>query len=103
MAEKIVVSDELRAALEPFRAKGVEGRHFMLLGYEGKNVLKIVASGARFADDAVKLFPEAECRYAYLRTEHKVEQANTTKYAFIDWTPDSIAPMRKALLSTHNG
>lgn len=27
--------------------------------------------------------------------------ANTVKFAYIDWTPQSIRPMRKALLSTH--
>jgi len=101
MAEKIVVPDSVRDALVAFRSKSLSGRHYIVLGYEGKNVIKIEAQGEGFANDALALFPDGECRYAYLRMEHIIEKNTTTKFVLLDYTPDAIPPMRKALLSTH--
>ena len=36
-----------------------------------------------------------------LRSDYKVEMATTQKFSFIDWTPDTLKPMRRALVSTH--
>ncbi len=34
---------------------------------------------------------------------HQIDNSVTTKFAYIDWTPDTLGPMRKALLTTHKG
>ena len=69
------MSPEVRTALDAFRAKDVEGRAYLVLSYEGKNVLKVQAQGVGFIDEAVAHLPDGECRYVYLRTEHQVEAA----------------------------
>jgi len=51
--------------------------------------------------EAMKYFPEDDCRYALLRVNHKVEVANTIKFVFVDWTPNGLKPMRKAQVGTH--
>jgi len=48
-------------------------------------------------------FPKNKCRYALFKSSHKVELANTVKFAFVDWTPTTISPLRKGLLSIHKG
>jgi len=102
MSEKLNIPADVQAALVSFRSKALDGgRHYLVLGYEGKNTLHIEAQGEGFADDAKKFFADGECRYAYLRTDHKVELTNTTRFALADWTPDSVPPMRRALVSQH--
>ena len=103
MSEKIVVSEEVASALKHLRSQA-GGRHFLVLSYAAgsKNQLAVVASGEGFVDEAKEHMQAGnEASYAYIRTDHRVELANTTKYAFLDYTPDGIAPMRKALLSQH--
>jgi hypothetical protein len=74
---------------------------WLVLGYEDKNTLKVIAQGEGDASSVTPYFEANECRFALVRCAYKVELANTVKMAYICWSPDSIPPMRKALLSIH--
>jgi len=76
-----------------------------VIGYSDKNTLTVIGQGeAGGGLDAVKehLLDERES-FALIRYSHKVDRSTTVMFAYVDWTPDELAPMRKALLSTHKG
>lgn len=102
--EKVSVPDEVNAAIASLRASK-SASAYVVVGYKNKNTLEVVAQGEGGLDDArdAGLFPEGKCRYALFKKQHQVELATTVKFAFVDWTPTSIRPLRKGLLSAHKG
>lgn len=107
MAEKISLSPSLVDDLNQFRSgksgEGADG-NWLVFGYEGRNHIISIATGSGGLNEEFRsnLFAvQNDTRYALYRRDWKVEMANTVKYILIDYTPDSIPPMRKALLSTH--
>jgi len=76
---------------------------WLVIGYSNQNTLAVVAEGKGGLSEAAEHCPPNECRYIMLRKAHQVELATTIKFAFIDYTPDAMSPMRKALLTTHKG
>jgi len=100
---KLPKDGSVQQAIKSFQ-KGENGANsFIVFGYEGKNTLKVVKCDEGGVAETKQYFPTAECRYALIRKEWKVEMANTVKFAFISWTPRGIKPMRKAMLSIHRG
>ncbi len=63
----------------------------------------MIAEGAGGLDEAKEYCPPNKERYIYVRRGHQVDLSYTAKFAYIDWTPDTLSPMRKALLTTHKG
>jgi drebrin-like protein len=104
MADKVsFVDDSVQQALTEFRGtdRNDKGERFIVIGYEGKNKLKVIATGEGGLEEAKEYLPADECRYILVRKVHMVEISTTTKFGYIDWTPQGIRPMRRALLSTH--
>jgi len=88
-------------ALKSFRQG--EGDLFLVFGYAEKSVLNVVAEGKGSLEEAKAHLPNNECRYILIKKDVKVEMAKTVKFALVDWTPDGIPPLKRALLSTHKG
>ena len=78
--------------------KGVEGTHFLVLGYCDRTTLCVVASGPGGLDAARPHLPVDTERYIYLRKDHQVEMARTVKFAFVSWFPSKLKFLRKTLL-----
>eukprot|EP00469_Lotharella_globosa_P009589 CAMPEP_0167775596 /NCGR_PEP_ID=MMETSP0111_2-20121227/2651_1 /TAXON_ID=91324 /ORGANISM="Lotharella globosa, Strain CCCM811" /LENGTH=518 /DNA_ID=CAMNT_0007665537 /DNA_START=30 /DNA_END=1586 /DNA_ORIENTATION=+ len=102
--EKIVCPEEVKAAIAKLRSSP-ENQWYLVVGYSNANTLTVVAEGKGGLAEAkaAELFPEDKCRFCLLRAAHKVEMANTIKFAFIDWTPTKVKPLRRGLLTTHKG
>lgn len=45
--------------------------------------------------------PDNEQRYVVLRKDHQIDKVNAVKFVYIDWTPNGVAPSRRAMLATH--
>jgi hypothetical protein len=109
MAERLIISPNVSDEVKSFRqAKAGDGcdGNWIVFGYEGRNTIVVVGRGSGgLSDEFRSLFfaTNTDARYALYRRDWKVELANTVKFILLDYTPDSIAPMRKALLSTHKG
>lgn len=99
--DKVVCDESVQAALKAFRNESDE--RFIVLGYSQPNTLVVIAEGPGGLQAAGEHLVDDDARYVLLRKVHQVEVASTIKFAFVDWTPDSVKPLRKALLSTHKG
>eukprot|EP00299_Pterocystis_sp_00344_P008071 c2908_g1_i1.p1 GENE.c2908_g1_i1~~c2908_g1_i1.p1 ORF type:complete len:513 (-),score=157.96 c2908_g1_i1:117-1607(-) len=76
---------------------------FVVVGYEGKSALKVLASGeGGFADVCAALLDNDFC-YGFYKTTLQIDQSVTVKFVFIHWAPHPTPPFRKALLGTHVG
>jgi len=103
-AKDAVNIDAVKAQVTAFKSsKDKEGENYIVLGYSDKTTLAVIAEGQGFVDAAKAHLSADEARYVLLRKDFKVEMAKTVKFAFIDWTPSTIAPLKRALLSTHKG
>jgi hypothetical protein len=103
MSEKLkfVNDGSVEKALKSFRA--AEGDSFLVLGYADKSSLSVVAEGKGSLEEAKSSLPNNECRYVLIKKDLKVEMAKTVKFALVDWTPQGIPPLKRALLTTHKG
>lgn len=100
--ETVKVSHEVTEAVTLWKSRANSGPAFwMAIGYEGKNALKILGQGEGDITDAIALASPDKVSYLMCRLEYKVELATTVKFAFVDHTPDTLKPMRRALVSTH--
>jgi len=91
----------VQKALTATRAADMSPESFCVIGYSTATTLCVIAQGKGGLNEVLQYLSDDECRYILLRKDHKVEMANTVKFAFIDWTPNTMKPMRKALVSTH--
>eukprot|EP00808_Paulinella_micropora_P018024 g47159.t1 len=100
--DKVVGLEEVSAELKQFQKTDHNG--WITFGYKEGTKNEVIKTNQGTDFESLKaLFVDNDCVYAYLRYEHKVEISTTVKFAFVDWTPNSLPPMRKALLSTHKG
>lgn len=76
---------------------------WVVFGYGNQNTLTLIAEGKGGLNEAAEHCPADKCRYILLRKAHKVELSWTVKFAYVDWTPDTLNPMRKSLLTVHKG
>ena len=67
----------------------------------GPDTLNVVATGSGQLADAVAHFAVGECRYTLIRTTHIIDRSETVKFIYVEWTCETIAPQRKAVLTTH--
>mmetsp|Transcript_19442 Transcript_19442/g.31673 ORF Transcript_19442/g.31673 Transcript_19442/m.31673 type:complete len:548 (-) Transcript_19442:314-1957(-) len=104
--DKVICPKEVTTAITNLR-KSLVSTCYVVVGYSNKNTLTVVAEGEGTLETAKnegpQNFPKNKCRYAIFKSSHKVELANTVKFAFVDWTPTTISPLRKGLLSIHKG
>lgn len=105
--ETLVFTDDgsIEAAMVRCRDTDNGPLRFLVLGYEGENVIKLVGEGEGGLKECFDqgYLPLKECRYVLVRQDHKVEMASTVKFGYIDWAPDGVKPSRRAILSTHKG
>jgi len=92
----------VEAALKAIRGEGKDG-DWLVIGYADKSTLCVVASGSGGLGESKQHLVDGEGRYVLFRKDVKVEMAKTVKFVLIDWTPDTVSPLRRALLSTHKG
>lgn len=72
--------------------------------YTSRNQLDLLASGTEGTlESAASAFPETEAAFALIRYPLQVDRSSNVRFAFIDWTPDLMQPMKKALVSVHKG
>jgi len=100
---KVEIEPAVQTALKSLRSSDKSGSCWVVLGYSSPNMLTVLAEGEGGLAEASASFPDDECRYVLLRKEHKVEISKTVKFAFVDWTPVGMKPIRKAAISTHKG
>jgi hypothetical protein len=98
----------VQEALQRIRARVDSKEHednamWLVLGYSDVNTLSVVAEGRGGLDEAKEHCDGKNERYILTRQGHQVELSYTVKFAYISWTPDTLSPMRKALLTTHKG
>jgi hypothetical protein len=101
--DKVETDAGVQTALKALRSAEKTGSAFVVLGYSNPNTLTVLAEGEGGLNEASASFPDDDCRYVLLKKEHKVEISKTVKFAFVDWTPVGMKPMRKATISTHKG
>lgn len=75
----------------------------MICTYTNKNTVDVAVEGPGFLNAALEKLDKDNIAYILLRKDWKVEMANTVKTVFVDYTPDTLPPTRKALVSTHKG
>jgi hypothetical protein len=102
-ADKVESDSTVQPALKALRSEAKAGNGWVALGYSNPTTLTVVGEGEGGLAEASASFPDDDCRYVLLKKEHKVELAKTVKFAFVDWTPTTMKPLRKAAISTHKG
>lgn len=103
-AERVELPEQVLASIKAFRGAERDDRteRYIVLGYQDdKRTLTVVSQGDGGWAEAQPHLGSADANYVLLRKIHQVELAVTTKFVYIDWTPEAIKPTRKALLSTH--
>jgi len=76
---------------------------WVVIGYSNPTTLTVLAEGDGGLAEASPSFSNNEACYCLLRKDLKVEMAKTVKFVFLDWTPNGMKPLRKALISTYKG
>ena len=97
------VGDDVKAALADVH-QDASPTEWVVISYKSKDELHVLGSGTegRLAA-ASALFQNDEAAFALIRYAHVVDKSKTSRFAFIDWTPESMKPTKKALVSTHKG
>jgi len=93
----------VQKALASARSEAKGPLCWVVIGYSNPTTLAVIAEGEGGLTEASANFPNDEACYCLLRKDLKVEMAKTVKFAFVDWTPLGMKPLRKALISTHKG
>eukprot|EP01111_Echinosteliopsis_oligospora_P003829 TRINITY_DN1600_c0_g1_i1.p1 TRINITY_DN1600_c0_g1~~TRINITY_DN1600_c0_g1_i1.p1 ORF type:complete len:506 (+),score=171.78 TRINITY_DN1600_c0_g1_i1:77-1594(+) len=96
------VTFENREAIQELRAGGV---NWILYSYENSNSNNVVLVGkgnggvdelsANLSDDIVG--------YGLVRLIERIDESDTVKFAFINWTGDNVPRMLRARIGTHSG
>jgi len=97
---KLPEDGSVQKALAAMRSDESGPNAFVVLGYSDNITLTVVAEGKGGLEEVQAHFID-DVRYVVLRKDVKVELAKTVKFLFIDWTPATLKPMRKAAVGTH--
>ncbi|EGG20696.1 putative actin binding protein [Cavenderia fasciculata] len=104
--DAVALGDEpaIRAALKEFRADN-SGINWVLFGYEGgnSNTIVLLGSGSGGPTELISHLDDSTVGYGLVRVVEKIDNSNTVKFAFIQWTGDNIPRMLRARLGTHSG
>lgn len=104
-SNRIVIPADVSAAIKAFQgdARADREHRFIVIGFIDKITLKVAGSGPGGLAEASAFLGDDDASYILVRKSHQVEIALTVKIAFIEWLPELIKPMRKAMLSTFKG
>lgn len=101
--EKVLTDEGFEGQVRAFRNDD-RGDSFLVFGYGASpNIIRLIAEGGGGLEQAKQHFQPDDSFYALIRKSHAVDLARTTKFAFVDWTSETINPVRKAILATHKG
>jgi len=94
----------IREALKEFRSDSSD-INWVLFGYEGgnSNTIVLLGKGTNGTNELVDNLTDEIVAYGLVRIVEKIDNSNTVKFAFINWTGDNIPRMLRARLSTHSG
>jgi len=79
--------------------------NWVLYGYQGDNTNSIVllSHGTGGVEELTEHLLDDVVGYALVRLIEKVDESDTVKFAFINWTGDNIPRMLRARIGTHSG
>jgi len=91
-----------REALAQLRSGEV---NWVLYGYQGDNANSIVllSQGTGGVEELSDHLRDDVVGYALVRLIERVDESDTVKFAFINWTGDNIPRMLRARIGTHSG
>lgn len=98
----VTASEEVVQAIRAVRFDPTA--QWVVVSFSSKTELCVVASGSEGGLAAVvpHLGTEEPC-YALIKYEHLVDSSKNTKFAFVDWAPETVPPFRRAWISTQKG
>ena len=101
----VSVEDEaaLKEALASIRSDEAGADDWCLLGYKDKKTLSLLGRGGGGCDAMVAAFPSDGAAYGMFKTTDTIDRTTQAKHCFAVWQPETLPPMRKALISTHKG
>jgi len=82
---------------------GDESMEWVLIGYENKGDLNVLASGTGALTELSAYLPQDAPAFGLIRYPLVIDKSRNTRFAFIDWTPEGVHPMAKSLVSTQKG
>jgi hypothetical protein len=99
---KDALTFEDRDAIKQLRSGEV---NWVLYTYSGGNSNTVVlkGQGTGGVDELVDQLDDATVGYGLVRLIEKVDESDTVKFAYINWTGDNIPRMLRARLGTHSG
>jgi len=101
---KVIDEEEVRATLQQVRSDG-SPTNWALVGYENpsSNNLVLIGKGTGGIEELTSHLHNDIVGYALLREIERIDESNTVKFVFIDWTGENINRMLRARLGTHSG
>jgi hypothetical protein len=67
------------------------------------NTVVLKAKGTGGVDELVSHLDDATVGYGLVRLIERIDESDTVKFAYINWTGDNIPRMLRARLGTHSG
>ena len=67
------------------------------------NTVVLKGKGTGGVEELVEQLDDAMVAYGLVRLIERVDESDTVKFAYINWTGDNIPRMLRARLSTHSG
>lgn len=86
-------------ALKELRAGDVN----WILYTQNANTVSLKGKGTGGVDELVEQLDDASVGYGLVRLIERVDESDTVKFAFINWTGDNIPRMFRARLGTYSG
>ncbi|EFA83737.1 putative actin binding protein [Heterostelium album PN500] len=95
---------EVREALREFRSDDNE-TNWVLFGYDApnSNTIVLLGKGTGGPSELIDNLRDDIVGYGLTRIVEKIDNSNTVKFAFINWTGENIHRMQRARLGTHSG
>ncbi|CAM9566850.1 unnamed protein product [Phaeothamnion confervicola] len=98
---EFIDEDALTAALARVRKDG-DDADFVVAGFDGSKV-KLLACGAGGVDALVATLPADGYGHALLRLTERIDASDTTKFCYVKWQPESVAPAVRGRLGVLQG
>eukprot|EP01113_Clastostelium_recurvatum_P039131 TRINITY_DN593_c0_g1_i2.p1 TRINITY_DN593_c0_g1~~TRINITY_DN593_c0_g1_i2.p1 ORF type:complete len:535 (-),score=200.03 TRINITY_DN593_c0_g1_i2:99-1625(-) len=96
---------ELKGQIRELRTGGESGPNWLLFGYEGgdSNTITLLGQGTGGVSELASHLNNTTVGYGLVKEIERIDESNTVKFAYINWTPDNIPRMLRARLGTHSG
>lgn len=100
---KDALSFENQDALREIRAGNVNWILYTYASGGNTNTIVLHGQGNGGVDELVSNLDDATVAYGLVRLIERVDESDTVKFAFINWTGDNIPRMLRARIGTHSG